>query len=92
MKEASQSKKEELICNKTNILHPNDQNQSVEQPVKRQKVDSYDSYWQSVGPMVAVVRKSRLELDKEAAIKMQLERLEEQARLKTHKGLVFKFE
>jgi hypothetical protein len=42
--------------------------------------------------MVAVVRKSRLELDKEAAIKMQLERLEEQARLKTHKGLVFKFE
>ena len=42
--------------------------------------------------MVAVVRKSRLELDKEAAIKLQLERLEEQARLKINKGLVFKFE
>jgi hypothetical protein len=45
MKDASQSKKEELICNKTNVLHPNDQNQYVEQPAKRQKVDLYDSYW-----------------------------------------------
>ncbi len=63
------------------------------QPIaKRQKVESYDSYWQSVGPMVAVVRKSRLELDKETAIKMQIERMEEQARLNPNKGLVFKFE
>jgi len=45
MKDANQSKKGEFICAKTNILRPNDQNQQVEQPAKRQKVDSYDSYW-----------------------------------------------
>ena len=75
----------------TKCLSSTDQN-VISTSFKRQKVDNYDDYWQSVGPMVAVPRKSRLELDKEAAIKLQIERLEEQARLKTNKGLVFKFE
>lgn len=62
-------------------------------PAKRRKLE-LENYWSSQNNFMSdvVVKKSRLQLEKEAAIKAQIEEKENELRRDVKKGVIIKFD